>query len=77
MIFSAVCRPLKVSVSSHYLFVDGNTNLQIHENKERGVYIRHVTELFMQDAEGVMQVFDAGAERRAVAATSLCTNHTS
>ena len=49
---------------------DGNYNLQIHENKERGVYIRHVTELFMQDAEGVMQVFDAGAERRAVAATS-------
>ena len=30
------------------LLCDGNDNLQIHENRERGVYVRHATELFMQ-----------------------------
>ena len=30
------------------LHADGNVNLQIHENRERGVYVRHATELYMQ-----------------------------
>eukprot|EP00042_Codosiga_hollandica_P052134 m.656332 g.656332 ORF g.656332 m.656332 type:complete len:728 (-) comp58428_c0_seq1:94-2277(-) len=53
------------------LLCDGNTNLQIHENKERGIYVRHATELFVQNAEAVMEVFRSGAERRAVAATNM------
>eukprot|EP00055_Hartaetosiga_balthica_P005059 m.14228 g.14228 ORF g.14228 m.14228 type:complete len:937 (-) comp4276_c0_seq1:155-2965(-) len=53
------------------LLCDGNNNLQIHENRERGVYVRHATELYMQDPEDVMDVMRAGAERRSVAATNM------
>ena len=80
-IFSAVfgfAIPLYTQVTTGFhcvpafLHVDGNTNLQIHENRERGVYVRHVTELFMQDPEEVMDVMRSGAERRSVATTSTC-----
>lgn len=30
------------------LLADGNDNLQIHENRERGVYVRHATEVYAQ-----------------------------
>ncbi|EGD74443.1 hypothetical protein PTSG_12363 [Salpingoeca rosetta] len=53
------------------LLCDGNDNLQIHENRERGVYVRHATELYMQDPEDVMDVMRAGAERRSVASTNM------
>lgn len=48
--------------------------MQIHENRERGVYVRHATELYMQDPEDVMDVMRAGAERRSVASTSRLPN---
>lgn len=51
------------------MFTEGNDNLQIHENRERGVYVRHATELYMQDPDDVMDVMRAGAERRSVAST--------
>ena len=51
---------------------DGGNNLQIHESRERGVYVRHVTELFMQDPEEVLAVMRNGAQRRSVATTSTC-----
>lgn len=53
------------------LLCDGNDNLQIHENRERGVYVRHATELFMQDTEEVMEVMRSGAMRRSVASTNM------
>lgn len=53
------------------LLCDGNDNLQIHENRERGVYVRHATELFMQDTEEVMEVMRSGALRRSVASTNM------
>eukprot|EP00730_Choanoeca_flexa_P019000 TRINITY_DN9267_c0_g1_i5.p1 TRINITY_DN9267_c0_g1~~TRINITY_DN9267_c0_g1_i5.p1 ORF type:complete len:955 (+),score=372.38 TRINITY_DN9267_c0_g1_i5:20-2884(+) len=53
------------------LLCDGNVNLQIHENRDRGVYVRHATELYMQDPEDVMEVMRAGAERRSVASTNM------
>eukprot|EP00043_Microstomoeca_roanoka_P025719 m.9628 g.9628 ORF g.9628 m.9628 type:complete len:990 (-) comp5785_c0_seq1:25-2994(-) len=53
------------------LLCDGNDNLQIHENRERGVYVRHATELYMQDPEDVLDVMRAGAERRSVASTNM------
>eukprot|EP00053_Salpingoeca_punica_P009452 m.84665 g.84665 ORF g.84665 m.84665 type:complete len:962 (+) comp15031_c0_seq2:203-3088(+) len=53
------------------LLCDGNDNLQIHENRERGVYVRHATELFMQGPEEVMDVMRSGAERRSVASTQM------
>jgi kinesin family protein 5 len=54
---------------SNFAFTEGNDNLQIHENRERGVYVRHATELYMQDPDDVMDVMRAGAERRSVAST--------
>eukprot|EP00041_Stephanoeca_diplocostata_P025141 m.651651 g.651651 ORF g.651651 m.651651 type:complete len:947 (+) comp22679_c0_seq3:196-3036(+) len=53
------------------LLCDGNDNLQIHENRERGVYIRHATELYMQSPEEVLEVMRAGAERRSTAGTNM------
>ncbi len=35
------------------------------------MYVRHATELFMQDPDEVLEVMRAGAERRSVASTSL------
>ena len=35
------------------LLCDGNDNLQIADDRERGVYVRHATELFMQSPEEV------------------------
>lgn len=53
------------------LLCDGNDNLQIHENRERGVYVRHATELYMQSPEEIMDVMRGGAERRSTANTNM------
>mmetsp|Transcript_8177 Transcript_8177/g.20892 ORF Transcript_8177/g.20892 Transcript_8177/m.20892 type:complete len:949 (-) Transcript_8177:2830-5676(-) len=53
------------------LLCDGNANLQIHENRERGVYVRHATELYMQSPEEVLDVLDAGQLRRKVTETNM------
>eukprot|EP00051_Salpingoeca_urceolata_P027813 m.483392 g.483392 ORF g.483392 m.483392 type:complete len:966 (-) comp22924_c0_seq1:281-3178(-) len=53
------------------LLCDGNDNLQIHESRDRGVYVRHATELYMQDPEEVLEVMASGAQRRSVASTGM------
>lgn len=53
------------------LLCDGNDNLQIHENRERGVYVRHATELYMQSPVECFDVLNKGAYRRSTAYTSM------
>eukprot|EP00054_Salpingoeca_dolichothecata_P014791 m.84027 g.84027 ORF g.84027 m.84027 type:complete len:952 (+) comp21167_c0_seq1:84-2939(+) len=53
------------------LLCDGSDNLQVHENPDRGVYVRHATELFMQSPEEVLEVMRSGAQRRSVASTNM------
>eukprot|EP00037_Helgoeca_nana_P017451 m.165472 g.165472 ORF g.165472 m.165472 type:complete len:975 (-) comp23999_c0_seq3:258-3182(-) len=53
------------------LLCEGSQNLQIHESRERGVYVRHATELYMQSPEEVLDVLDAGSLRRSVTETNM------
>lgn len=53
------------------LLADGNDNLQIHEDRDRGVYVRHATELYMQSPDEVLDVIKAGAVRRSCAQTNM------
>eukprot|EP00039_Didymoeca_costata_P018846 m.335225 g.335225 ORF g.335225 m.335225 type:complete len:947 (-) comp17543_c0_seq1:112-2952(-) len=53
------------------LLADGNDNLQIHENRERGVYVRHATEVYAQSPEEVLDLMHQGAERRSTANTNM------
>jgi kinesin family protein 5 len=53
------------------LLTDGGNNLQIHENNQRGVYIRNCTELYMQSPEEVLAIIATGNQRRRVASTGM------
>jgi kinesin family protein 5 len=53
------------------LLCDDSNNLQIHESKDRGVYIRHCTELYMQSPEDVLSVMKQGNVRRKTATTGM------
>lgn len=56
------------------LLCDGSENLQIHESRDRGVYVRHATELYMQGPEDCLEVMRQGAARRMVAVTNMNDN---
>lgn len=47
------------------------TNLQVKEDKARGLYVQDATEVFVSDAEEMMQVMNAGSANRSVAATRM------
>ena len=53
------------------LLCDDANNLQIHESRERGVYVRHCTELYMQSPEDVLNVIKQGGNRRKTATTGM------
>ena len=48
-----------------------NDNLKIHEDKEKGVYISEVTELYVSDESEVSTIMMRGNENRAVSATNM------
>ena len=45
------------------LLCEGGNNLQINENREKGVYIRHATELYMQSSDELLDVISQGNKR--------------
>jgi kinesin family member 5 len=48
-----------------------NDNLPIHEEKNRGIYIKGLTEVYVSSVTEVFQVMEAGGENRKVAATNM------
>lgn len=53
------------------LLVPHNDNLPVHEDKQRGVYVKGLTELYMSNVGEVYQVLERGGQARAVAATNM------
>lgn len=46
-------------------------NLPIHEDKQRGVYVKGLNDFYVQSAGEVYQILDRGGQARAVAATNM------
>jgi len=47
------------------------SNLQVHEDRQRGVYIKDATEVFVGSPEELMMVMKEGKSNRAVASTQM------
>lgn len=47
------------------------TNLQVKEDKTRGLYVQDVTEVYVQNPEEMYQVMRSGQQNRSVAATRM------
>lgn len=53
------------------LLVPQNDNLPIHEDKQRGVYVKGLHEFYVANVDEVYQVLERGSQSRAVAATNM------
>ncbi|KJX97237.1 kinesin heavy chain like protein [Zymoseptoria brevis] len=53
------------------LLVPQNDNLPIHEDKQRGVYVKGLGEFYVGSVEEVYHVLERGGQARAVAATNM------
>ena len=47
-----------------------STNLQVHENKAQGVYVKGLSSIFVASIEEVYELMKQGAKNRMVAYTS-------
>ena len=52
--------------------VAANDNLSIHEEKNRGVYVKGLTDVYVGSEMEVFDVMKAGARSRVVASTRKC-----
>ncbi|ORX90911.1 kinesin-domain-containing protein [Basidiobolus meristosporus CBS 931.73] len=48
-----------------------NDNLSIHEDKNRGIYVKDLCEVYVSDLQEVYEVMDRGASARAVSSTNM------
>ncbi|KAK8870009.1 hypothetical protein IAR55_000579 [Kwoniella newhampshirensis] len=53
------------------LLAPANDNLSIHEDKARGVYVKHLTEVYVGSESEVYKVMKAGGASRAVSSTNM------
>ncbi|KAK5130095.1 hypothetical protein LTR08_002483 [Meristemomyces frigidus] len=53
------------------LLVPQNDNLPIHEDKQRGVYVKGLGEFYVQSVGEVYEILERGGQARAVAATNM------
>lgn len=53
------------------LLVPQNDNLAVHEDKQRGVYVKGLGEFYVGSVDEVYQVLERGGQSRAVAATNM------
>ena len=51
-------------------FVAANDNLPIHEDRNRGIYVKGLKEVYVSSVQEVYEVIKSGNEIRSVAATS-------
>ena len=52
-------------------FVAKKSNLQVKEDKGRGIYINDSTEVYVTNPEEMFEVMRAGSKNRSVAATRM------
>ncbi|KAK4210751.1 hypothetical protein QBC37DRAFT_291854 [Rhypophila decipiens] len=53
------------------LLMPRNDNLPVHEEKNRGVYVKGLTELYVSSVQEVYEIMRRGGDARAVAATNM------
>ena len=49
-----------------------NDNLQVHEEKSRGVYVKNLSDYYVSSAKEVYEIMRQGGAARVVTATSEC-----
>lgn len=48
-----------------------NDNLQVHEEKSKGVYVKNLSDYYVSNAKEVYEIMRQGGQARAVTATSM------
>lgn len=49
-----------------------NDNLQVHEEKSKGIYVKNLSEYYVSSAQEVYEIMRTGGAARVVTATSMC-----
>ena len=52
------------------LIIAQNDNLQVHEEKSKGVYVKNLSDYYVSSAKEVYEIMRQGAAARVVTATS-------
>lgn len=53
-----------------YRFTAQNDNLQVHEEKNKGVYVKNLSDYYVSSAREVYEIMRQGGQSRIVSATS-------
>ena len=51
-----------------------NDNLQVHEEKSKGVYVKNLSDYYVSSAREVYEIMRTGGAARVVTSTSQCFN---
>jgi kinesin family member 5 len=57
-----------------YLYIAQNDNLQVHEEKSKGVYVKGLSDFYVSNAKEVYEIMRQGGAARVVTATSKVVN---
>ena len=57
--------------SLKYTLVAQNDNLQVHEEKSKGVYVKNLSDYYVSSAREVYEIMKQGGQARVVTATSM------
>ena len=70
--FSIKCSYLEIYMEKIMDLLDAKkTNLQVKEDKIKGLYIQDATEVYVGSTDEMMNVMNAGSQNRSVAATRM------
>lgn len=69
-IFRALCCE---SMTNATLLSAQNDNLQVHEEKSRGVYVKNLSDYYVSSAREVYEIMRQGGAARVVTSTSKCS----
>lgn len=70
--FTVRCSYLEIYMEKIMDLLDAKkTNLQVKEDKTRGLYIQDATEVYVSSTDEMMDVMNAGSANRSVAATRM------
>lgn len=74
MIYLPVCVFLLIQFSRPEKGLAQNDNLQIHEEKNKGVYVKGISDYYVSNAKEVYEIMRQGGNARVVTATSKPRN---
>ena len=70
--FTIKCSYLEIYMEKIMDLLDAKkTNLQVKEDKTKGLYIQDATEVYVSSTDEMMDVMNAGSQNRSVAATRM------